>query len=701
MRLVLVLLLAVTAAGCGSTSSRQPSTPTAATTPLIGAGVQFPLVVDGDRLGVSSLDGNLPDAVSGPGYIDGAAYDGQGRLVYVDHAGQQPGFYRVENGSSQLVIPMPRVDPNLPANWSPDGTEAAWIEPDGDTYKLALARPGEDPRYVQQEGIKAFLWSPDGRQILAWDDNWNATAVYVVDFDTGEATSSTLTGLPLAWSPTGNVIVWEQIAGELSYIRAVVVAHPDGSESRILGDIMLATEGSPPDFFSLSTDGRWLAWSRDVNEETRDAGLIVVATDGSATISPKCGDACSANSTGFSPAWSPDGKQIAWAQDGHILVADAGIWQGRVVAEGAVPSWSPDGSVISYVHREGESNTLFALSLATGVETKVVDLTLFSGPSVPIAWSPDSRQVAVPLQAADSNELFSLDLQTGDLQRLPVDLGTDPSVSLVPNATGAVIYDYKSSSWILKRLDGSSWTIPCKGPFAWSPDGKGLLCSGAASLQAIDVASGDVKALAQGGASSARWSPDESAVAFAPGIRSSLSVMNLASGAVTVLIANPESNPAGGGYGSDSYAWSPDSKWIAFTNWRAINNSANLGASTISIIGADGTNLHQLSDSPGFKRDLAFSPDGRYLAYWDQENGLTVLDVTTGRNMNLPATRGWSAIWPSNSSLVAGDSTGISIMDVDGSERLILAYAAGCSQRPIGWSDGKLFFTNYCSHQGE
>ena len=41
---------------------------------------RLPLVIDGDRLGVSLLDGNPPVAVSGPGSVDGVAYDAQGRL---------------------------------------------------------------------------------------------------------------------------------------------------------------------------------------------------------------------------------------------------------------------------------------------------------------------------------------------------------------------------------------------------------------------------------------------------------------------------------------------------------------------------------------------------------------------------------------------------------------------------------------------
>ena len=113
----------------------------------------FPLVIDGDRLGISSLDGNPPIPVSDPGFVDGVAYGPDGALIYVQHSGRQPGFYRVEDGSPQRVIPLARTDPWLPAKWSPDASRAAWIEieADGESHTLMLATPGEAaPRGTEQ-----------------------------------------------------------------------------------------------------------------------------------------------------------------------------------------------------------------------------------------------------------------------------------------------------------------------------------------------------------------------------------------------------------------------------------------------------------------------------------------------------------------------------------------------------------------------
>jgi len=98
----LVALVALALAGCGG-GGEQRTAPVQEDGLVIGPGVQLPLVIDGDRLGVSSLDGNPPAEIAGPGDYRGVQYDAQGRLLYVQQAGRDPGFYRVENGLPHKV----------------------------------------------------------------------------------------------------------------------------------------------------------------------------------------------------------------------------------------------------------------------------------------------------------------------------------------------------------------------------------------------------------------------------------------------------------------------------------------------------------------------------------------------------------------------------------------------------------------------
>jgi len=682
---------------CGSPASKEDASSTV--TAKAEDDAVFPLVIDGDRLGVSSLDGNPPVAVSEPGYIDGVAYDREGRLIYVQHSGRMPGFYRVEEGVPRLAIQLARGDPSLPAKWSPDGSQAAWIGADGPGYGVAVAAPEQEPRRIGPGGVKDFLWSPDGSRIVAWE-GWDSSEVSIIDAVGGDSHSITLNGFPIAWASSGDLIIWEKTGERNDCLRSVVTVRPDGGERHHLGGIRLCTEGGPSEFSSLSRDGQWLAWSRVADSEGKpEMRVVVAATDGSTIAHLECLRDCSPQSSGSDPAWSPDGRQIAWSQDGHILVADAGVWEGRVVADGYQPIWSPDGSEIAYFRTAGDRGSLVARTLDDGAEVKVLDIdTVWMEDQ--IAWSPDGRQLTVPLQAADRSDVFSLDLQTGDLQRLAIDIGTASSPSLARDGS-AVVY-YGPEGWTVTGFDGKSQTThPAESGDTcqdWSRDVSRFLCAGRSGVYTLETSSGRTVAVTTRGAESAAWSPDETAIAFA--FSRTLNVLDIATGMMTQIATGLQGNPAPYYYQKDSYAWSPDGRRIAFTNWRPVDSSANPGASTISIVGADGASLRQLSESPGFKTDLVFSPDSRHLAFMESTGRLVVLDVTSGKQSVEVPNAYAEPTWADDSSLVVSDLRGVTIVRLDGSEQLLLAVAGGCSQMPIGWSEGRLFFTNSCSHQG-
>lgn len=121
------------------------------------------------------------------------------------------------------------------------------------------------------------------------------------------------------------------------------------------------------------------------------------------------------------PAWSPDGKRLAWLGDGGGEMA---LWVRDARGQGEArryalpgsgfaysPQWSPDGQHILY---SDEKSRLCFLTLADGQSTEVAVLRGSLGVIAPSAcWSPDSRWIAYegrnPGTAYDQVVLYRLE----------------------------------------------------------------------------------------------------------------------------------------------------------------------------------------------------------------------------------------------------------------------------------------------------
>jgi tricorn protease len=119
-----------------------------------------------------------------------------------------------------------------------------------------------------------------------------------------------------------------------------------------------------------------------------------------------------------SPAWSPDGKSIAWFTDEsgeyelRITPQDGKGTVRKVKVDGAGfyrdPKWSPDGTKISYVDN---SSSIFVFDVAGGTSTKISSNPMYGG-DLSHAWSPDSKWIAYTRDTSqyfDTVQLYSVD----------------------------------------------------------------------------------------------------------------------------------------------------------------------------------------------------------------------------------------------------------------------------------------------------
>ena len=110
------------------------------------------------------------------------------------------------------------------------------------------------------------------------------------------------------------------------------------------------------------------------------------------------------------------------------------------------------------------------------------------------------------------------------------------------------------------------------------------------------------------------YSPDGKRIAFIRGTEttSALAVRDLASGKVTVLESTRSSSPD---VWLEQSSWSPDGKQIVYTQVVHDKAQDKVVDSTIFIVNADGTGLHELALPNGTPwGDADWSPDGSRIA---------------------------------------------------------------------------------------
>jgi TolB protein len=256
-----------------------------------------------------------------------------GRLAFSD--GDDVWTSKPDGSDRRRVTDTPGLD--FDPSWSPDGRRIAFrTHRTGDEEIFVVRADGTGALNLSDSagGDWSPAWSPDGELIAFSSDRAGLQAVWVRKPDgSGLRQLTTVEGEYPSWKSDASALVFASASRGLYDIWRVAA---DGSAAEDLIDSPGTYDFTP----AWSPDGRYVAYDTQRDFAPREPGIgpefeihvldLLTGEDRRLTVDRR---------EDRFPCWSPDGRYLAWSREGTIVIARADGSGATEVTSGTFPDW--------------------------------------------------------------------------------------------------------------------------------------------------------------------------------------------------------------------------------------------------------------------------------------------------------------------------------------------------------------------------